>query len=419
MLNILRKQVQMYRLRAEWKQLSSTAIEKTHQKPIKKLMILPCDPWSVIGSRGDEAMILAIVDKLQEKEPNLDVGVITASDKASEVSRALGFEPFQVWYPKWSLLPIIQCIERFGADGVLLLGADVMDGYYDFVTTARLLVTADMMARKGMFCAVSGFSFNEQASPVLVDVFNKLTLKLRLNVRDPVSLERFQHFCQASAYQVADAAFMLQPKTTPFVEDIARWCNAQREQGHQVLAFNMHPMLIKNASTEDIQGLVDAGVDVIRKISMTHKKVSWLLLPHDSRQNLGDNTVLAPIYHVMKQELSERLFHLAVVPSAKELKAIAGLCDGVITGRMHLAIASLGQGVPVACLTYQDKFQGLFQHFSLGTEFLMSPQMIFSQDAFECMLNDFIQALPNLAHQVQAVLPDVKKYSQSNLIAFL
>lgn len=418
MLKVLRKHVQMYRLISEWKKLHAITVQKHHQKPIKRLLILPCDPWSVIGSRGDEAMILAVVDKLREVEPNLHVGVVTASNKASEVCRTLSFEPLQVWQIKWSLVYLVECLEHFGADGVLLLGADVMDGYYDAVTTARLLLTADIMARKGLFCVVSGFSFNQNASPTLVGVFNKLTNNLRLNVRDPVSLQRFQYFCQASAYQVADAAFMLKPATTPFVDGILDWVSSRKKLGHTVLAFNMHPMLIKNASQEDVQRLINAGVEAIKNVSASHQ-VSWLLLPHDSREGLGDNVILQPVYDALKEQLRERIFHVAIVPGAKELKAIAGLCDGVITARMHLAIAALGQGVPVACLTYQDKFQGLFQHFELSSDFMISPQMVFQDGNFEKMLDMFLHELPTLTNQVQTMLPTVKQYSYSNLTTLL
>lgn len=425
MLGFLRRQIQlllqncrMHSLWGEWNKIKPENVTKTCSRPPRKLVILPCDPWSVIGSRGDEAMMLAIIDKVKDSESSLQVGIVTASDEASQICKKMGFEPLQIWNANWSLADVSEGIEMFGAEGVVLLGADAIDGYYSVITTARLLLTIDIMARKGLLCAVSGFSFREKAAPELSSVFNRLTGDLALNVRDPVSMQRFKRFSKTQAQQVADVAFLLKPDVTPCVESIRDWVETRKKVGDIVLAFNMHPLLIKNATDEDLQKLIMAGVRAIEKVSQDYQ-VSWLLLPHDSRGSHGDNTILKPIYDAVKKVLSDRVKHLDAVPSSKELKAIAGLFDGVIAGRMHLAVASLGSGVPVTCITYQDKFEGLFQHFELNTDLLIAPHDIFIDDKFESMLHFFLANLDRLTLQVQEKLPAVKDLSLKNLAPFL
>jgi polysaccharide pyruvyl transferase WcaK-like protein len=102
-----------------------------------------------------------------------------------------------------------------------------------------------------------------------------------------------------------------------------------------------------------------------------------------------------------------------------QLKAIAGLADGVLTGRMHLAIASLGMGVPVVALTYQGKFEGLFRHFDLPSWLLLSPAQTLRPGLLEQTLERFIDELPSLRTSVAAHWPTVLAASQRNLANLL
>jgi polysaccharide pyruvyl transferase WcaK-like protein len=88
--------------------------------------------------------------------------------------------------------------------------------------------------------------------------------------------------------------------------------------------------------------------------------------------------------------------------------------DGVITARMHLCIAALGMGLPVAALTYQDKFQGLFHHFGLSEDWLLAPEQILAGNALEKMMLRFIDENAVLKRQVQARLPEVKRLAMLN-----
>ena len=121
-----------------------------------------------------------------------------------------------------------------------------------------------------------------------------------------------------------------------------------------------------------MQALIDATASALLAVARRHR-VSWLLLPHDFRGERGDNAALAPLAQRVGATLGERVLHAGEPLSAAQLKAMAGVTDGIVTGRMHLAIAALGRGVPVAALTYQDKFQGLWTHFDLPLDLLLAP----------------------------------------------
>ena len=121
------------------------------------------------------------------------------------------------------------------------------------------------------------------------------------------------------------------------------------------------------------------------------------------------------MYDYLKNHTSGQcIFYDAEVPRASQLKALCGLLDGLISSRMHLAIAALGMRVPVMAATYQGKFEGLFQHFGLDGTFLLNPQEFLSDTLID-KFNLFINSLPELRQKISRKLPLVLELSNKNL----
>lgn len=383
----------------------------------KRLIIVPCDPWTLIGSKGDEAMIEAVVSQVKSASPELKVGMITGSDAASEVARELGYEPIQVW--RHPLKHVVQTIIDFKADGLAVLGADCMDGYYSADTTLCLLALADIAARLGIRTTILGFSFNDQPNKRLSSAFNTISDRVSVNVRDAVSLGRLKSFSTVQAQLVADAAFMLAPiNDSSVVRAAIDWADSQRNEGKKVIGFNVHPMLIKSPTSEQLSSLVTTVTTALSRF-MSGTDASIALISHDYRGSSGDDVCLKPIAEHLKASFGERVFYSESKCSAAELKGIAGAMDGVITGRMHLAIASLGMSVPVAALTYQGKFQGLMQHFKLSEDLLLPPKELSTPEPLCALMKSFSAEIEAHRKQVTEMLPAVKKMSADNVGALL
>ena len=262
---------------------------------------------------------------------------------------------------------------------------------------------------------VLGFSFNDNPNRHLRPVFDGLSPSISINVRDETSLRRFQAFSTAPARLVADAAFMLEPDaSTESVKSAQDWAAQRRAAGDVVLGFNLHPMLIKGATKQHVHQLVTIAVSALEGLA-EKRSVSLLLIPHDYRGATGDSMCLTPIHQALEQKLGERLMLLFGRHTAAELKAVAGATDGVVTGRMHLAIATLGMGRPVAALTYQDKFQGLLVHFQLPQRFLLAHRALLEPGRLESMMLDFLDNLPTLERQVADRLATVQEAARLNL----
>jgi colanic acid/amylovoran biosynthesis protein len=425
MLRAIRNQIEAIRAANRFKQTNADwrAIKaRTQPSPLaggmpKRLIVVPSDPWTLTGAKGDEAMIQAVVSQLKAVNPDLEVGIITGSNVASQAAMALGFKPLQVWRQK--LHVVLSAIDAFKADTLAVLGADCMDGYYSADTTLALLAITDLAADRGVRTSILGFSFNDQPSPKLAPAFNAMGPRVAIHVRDEVSLGRFQKFCQAQAQLVTDSAFMLQPtNNTSAVRAIETWASQQRSQARHVIGFNVHPMLLRNPSPDELQGLIDNVANAIEQL-MRERSVSVAFISHDYRGASGDDACLKPLYERLVKTFGDRLYYSEQQCTAAELKGMAGHMDGVVTGRMHLAIASLGMGVPVAALTYQDKFQGLMKHFGLPQSLLIPPAQLSTPAPLLALLKHFDDELATYTAMVNNALPAVKAASKKNVAPLL
>ena len=385
----------------------------------RRLVLLPSDPWSIHQSRGDEAMIEATVGELKRTYPDLETYIVTATSVASADVRAMGFKPLEIWRQPFSYETVAQELSLTRPDFGVVLGADVLDGYYSPVDAARMLLVADLMAGFGAKVSVLGFSFNSRPAKALREVFRLLDPGVVLNLRDAISLQRFDDFARKRARLVADSAFMLTPRAdTVAVKQIAATVARQRAQGRKVFVFNIHPMLFKKPEPAKLERMIELAADAMTRLSRQHN-ASWLLLAHDYRPGIADDNCLRPLAARLKPALGEHVHHVEQVLSAGEIKAVVGLVDGVITGRMHLAIAALGQGTPVAAITYQDKFQGLFAHFGISEQLLLSPAQFLVGDSFEAFLLNFLGTYKAAGEQVRQMLPEVMELSRANVAPLL
>lgn len=380
-----------------------------------RVLLVPCDPWTLIGSRGDEAMLCAAVDHYKALNPDLEVHVLTATSQASLAAKARGWVPHQIWVGRFDFGELMKSISSLAPSVVVLLGADVMDGYYSPGVALRILGIADLCARQGIPTTLLGFSFNKNPYKKLAGVFDDASESLCFNVRDEISLGRFLNFTRHSAQLVADAAFHLSPFRSGKVSDLSEWLEGQRKSGNKVLGFNAHPMLFKKATPELLKNLVETCIASLSS-SVSPSDYSLLMIPHDFRGEGGDGICLRPIYDALLPVFGDRIKLIDDELTAPELKAVAGELDALVTGRMHLAIAALGMGVPVAALTYQDKFQGLFRHFGLPDSLLLAPEQLQGPDALAHMLRGFLADQAKLKQQVGAALPGVKALSARNFV---
>jgi polysaccharide pyruvyl transferase WcaK-like protein len=413
----LRRRFRGSRYARDWNQLVDSwksAIPKCRPAPafsgIHRIVIFPSDINLITGALGDDAMITAAIEHFTRTLGEIEVEVLCAPASADLV-RGKGFSPLPL--PKADQFPefLLRHLTLEAHHAVVVLGADILDGYYNPTTSLWRLVAADIAARCGVPVTILGASFNANPAPGLKAVFEGLDPWVKLNIRDEISLARLRAFASVDARLVADSAFTMTPgRVDPATGD---WVAAQRAEGRMVIGMNVHPMLIKNADEADTRKIVDVAVSAIRAVSKD-RAISWLMLPHDYRGDRGDGRCLRPMHEALMSAGDIRTHYLEGEHRAADLKAMAGQLDGVVTGRMHLAIAALGMGVPTLSLTYQDKFEGLYRHFGLPQSLLLAPSVFDSEAELVRGLTEFVGNIGPLTETVAAKKPGVLALSEKN-----
>ena len=414
----LREKIALARLRLNWRWLQlRVAFHRQSRSAAPSLVLVPCEPWSVIGSRGDEAMVYSILRDFRDRHPEGVITIVTGSssfdetDDGKRLVRDFNVKFAYAWRPRMYLSNIVRVYRDVHATEVYVLGADCMDGNYSVYTSIILLAAADLAARMGLASRLTAFSWNEHPCSEVVKAFKNVTSKLPILVRDPMSYERFVQNVRLkkghAATLVADVAFNLKPRITPLVQTELNWMAEQRAAGRFVLGFNLHAMLVKK---EGLPRLIETTITQLRGFMAAHPRVALVLVPHDYREG-GDTEVLRQIAEALASE-GVRVRLVTTVFSAEELKALAGGLDALFTSRMHLGIAALGMGRPIATFAYQGKFVGLFKHIGLPGKSILPPER--AGELSECLDRLVRDVLP-MTQSVSESLPATLALAKVNL----
>ena len=380
------------------------------------VLMIPCDPWSVFGSRGDEAMLEACMKYNSGIEKAVKYKYIVADTVTFDNVKRRKYDATVSWRGISPLNNIIHEIKKTRPEKVIIIGADCMDGYYSSEVSFTLMAAADICSRNSINYTLTGFSFNgtpkkELKLPYLLS-HNELIYK----IRDSVSLSRFKSFSHKKTKLVADVAFLLEPDYNfPNFEAYKSWTdNVRQTPGRVIMGFNYHPMLEQKQGDEEIINNAKRIGENLSGLLKHQDNLYIIFIPHDDRGKLSDNIVLPIVAGKLKENgYADRFYRIESVHHAAEIKAITVLCDFILCSRMHLSIAALGMGVPVIVVKYQDKFDGLFKHFDYPSEYLLSQRDLISETMTNT-ITDFISQYHILKRKVEDKLPTVIRLSQNN-----
>jgi polysaccharide pyruvyl transferase WcaK-like protein len=415
----LREYIRLPLLMREWKSVvDEMGVNPTAPStPMEKFLIIPCDQKTVIGSRGDEAMMIGMIQSIRTKNPNALISLLTFSDFEHPVLEEYEIKVIPKWAnPSWSLKDILEICSHF--DSIMMVGADTMDGHYSVLNSARLWVVADSVARLGKNSTVLGFSFNATPPLKIIKIIKKISPKVNILLRDPVSHARFEKITGRRARCAADAAFQLH-EAAPIAQmkDLLNWVDEQKARHLKVIGFNVHPMLFDMSDPAVKSKFVQDCSQALLQV-MAEYPVAVLLISHDFRgSNEADLGLLESIHAKIKNQAGDKV-HLDRHPySATELKFIAGNMDAVFSARMHLCIATLGMKKPVAVLTYQGKFEGLFSYFKLPGQLMLDPKSMSLQEDMVLAISFLLDNLAELTSVVDESWAGVKQLSALNTLA--
>lgn len=378
------------------------------------VILLP--PYSP-GSYGDAAVVTSFVENLAKS--GAERIALIKYQEADDWSFIKGIDEFfcledyfhyHAWKIRFSFCDMISRYEKF-----FVLGTDVMDGYYSVEDSLQRIYLAHTGSQTGRPTRIVSFSFNAHPDPSCTTALRELPETVKLFARDPVSKGRLERELQRSVTLTADIAFLLEPQSGGLVSTkVIEWIDKQQKEGAVVVGINSNHVLIEKYPELTIDGLVKAYQRAIQEISSRYPEIRFLFIPHDIRGDTSDVVIAKAIFDALPEHI-QQLSEIVPLPCpTAEIKYIVSKLAFVLSGKMHLAIACLSQGIPVACIAYQDKFEGLFQHFDLD-DMTIAPEELPIPGKLSQFFVDRFTKRQELAKQIQSRLPEVIQLAKKNL----
>ncbi len=357
----------------------------------------------VPGSMGDQAMLDAAANYLKKEGFNLS---ILYGHKEREVDIRLSGASKIFVLPKSFVNRAKYVHALISSDEAMITGADVIDGIYhgSSIWIDFLQLASDI----GVKVRVLGFSFSSYPVKKAVEQLKDCS-NIQFMSRDINSLRRFESYTEQKAKLVADVAFLLEPElSTEEAVNIQDFILKKKQEDAVVAGVNVSGHVFSKLD----ESALTAFIKTLNFWLEMDEKHCIILVPHDVRDEIGDLELLRKIYAALERRFSDRV-KLLEFPTAWNVKALAGNFDFAISARMHFTIACMGMGVPALSLVYQDKFEGLEEHFKLDNT-TIEPTVVANPEVFQEEIISFQEKSFALKNKIKNILPSVIELSKQN-----
>ena len=385
--------------------------------PVDPFSVMVLPPWSP-GSIGDEAVMRTAIAQLRKLgfkmitliayEPNESWGHVGELDSLFDLQ---AFFKHQTWRSQMTFAQRVSRCAQF-----YVFGTDMMDGFYGEQLSVDRATLAGLAARVGVRTQIVSISFNNTPTPGSVSALRALPAAVRITARDPISHERLVRIIQRPIELAADVAFLLEPETdSQTVKTTLDWVRAQKAMGRTVVGVNVNHLLLRHVPGLTPEQLACTHARAIEELIAQNAQLSFLMVPHDVRDEVSDVSLARDVLADLPAELKPYAMQVPSPFHAPDIKAIVAELDIVLSGKMHLAIACFGRSTPVACVVYQDKFEGLFRHFELSG-LTLDPSLVAQPGQLSGFLGPHIQHRDAVQAHIQRKLPHVLQLAQLNFV---
>lgn len=400
--NILQVALPLRRLRA-------SGTRPVAPETATRIAIIAGDVTNPSSSLGDMAMFSALMQSLRAQNPAATFTIIGERSHTIVVP-GIGETPV---VPAWAGTAGTRAFDTLMRQhhALFVMGADILDGQYGAALVQRIVAYCNHSVLLGIPATMLGFSFNRNPRAPAVHALSRLHPKVTVNIRDQPSLDRFIRIVGIPARLCADSAFLMPPATEPEPETEA-WVAAMRREGRIPVGVNLNAHALAPAIAQaGMDRLIGHIAEQLRRAG-EQNKLAFLLLPHDLKLQSGDVSMLQALDSALQQK-GFAYVRYASIDRPDTIKRLTGLLDLAITGRMHLVIASLGSGTPTLAITYQDKFEGLYQHFNLPLEHTITPMQCLSDELSRKINHACMHRHDNRARILEH-LPSVRELASRN-----
>jgi colanic acid/amylovoran biosynthesis protein len=355
------------------------------------------------GNLGDQAMVEAFIESMSDSVLVVTRGERDLVEASTDSARYQSF-PHLIYGSLWGYLKDLKRLKQVlaTAESVSIVGADVMDGGYSYRSSANRANLAYLTQRLGIPTKVLGFSWNAAPDRRAKRALRRATATgVQALLRDPVSARRARADGIHNVVEVADLVFGASESSS----DIAH-------VGIQNVLDTLKPIALINVS-----GLIDNKFDQTADYTRVIEHLSGLgfaivILPHVSRSHDDDFRAGTKLLDALPDPLRQNVAMVDKLLLPRDIRALAKRAALTVTGRMHLAIMSLGCGTPAITISTQGKVEGLMELF--GTpELSVTPKPGMGQTIIGS-IDQIVSPGSDIVTRIASALPRVRERALMN-----
>lgn len=342
-------------------------------------------------------------------------------ERFPEISNELSFEGLFTADRLTELKSLLENTSH--AHHCFLVGADVLDGGYGDWHVRTKSDLLNILARSGIKCRIGGFSFKESASEGAIHCFRRLPRAITYALRDPHSTERFRHVTSCPAAATADLAFLFQSDSKNEKTECQTTCKASAMGNRIALGFAPNAFLYRYLSEWSFDRYANTLSAAFSHLLEENPIIDLTLVAHDARvydsaTQDSDCRLTERLEANLAKRFPGRIHNRGMPSSANDLAAVCETFDFGLSGRMHFSIACLREGIPTACIEYQNKVAGLLRGHFQSPDLVIAVEDLKHPVAFAQNLESLIEQRSSIAQQLQRFLPSVKKRAEMNFEGF-
>lgn len=359
------------------------------------------------GSLGDEAM-MSVVAEWAQGEGFPAIQIIAYEREETWGDLRIEMSMVRAWNGVVGPVRFARAIMRTGE--FYCIGADVLDGHYSERDSVRRLRMCRVAARIGADVVITGCSWNADPALAAVTEVMRLPTSVTVHARDPISAERLRMLIDNRVSEVADLAFLLQPvATSPRLDKLGVWAATARDGNAIIVGCAPNALMAKHLGM-GIDGLGRLFAENLDRAFGRDERLRFVLVPHDRRTSTSDVELVRSINEQM--DASTPRFALGEL-TAREARRVASQLDIAITARMHFGIACIASEVPCIGISYQRKFEGLWNEIGLG-DWLVRPEDLTQTGNIAQRICDLAGSAESLSHNLHNHLPAILERARGN-----
>ena len=336
-------------------------VDMYDNKTYDKIVVIPPDGY---GSRGDEAMVRGLLNMFS---PNVDVTLLTPRKeiwKECILEKSISF--------KEKVVPLADLKEHIKESCLLIIiGADVMDGIFGEDQTLFRLEAAEVNGKLGGHSIVNSCSFRSDASTRVVEKIKQLGDDITFYLRDYESLMHYERLTRRKGYFFPDLAFNCEINETERAKLVTTEIEKKRYEGKNIVGVNLCEHAFQSKFEEHnnenrkkyVYDLMDCLLDNMNNVYI-------VLVAHDMRfwENHFSDKMYLDIAkeYIQEKDAIDNIYMTSEFYSEPEIIAILSHMDFVISGRMHLDIATMRAGsIPIAYNANNGSFKEIEKFYGM------------------------------------------------------